>query len=80
MDDANRQAPEALGEGSRRQGAAAVSEGLHRLAQTVGSGAKLFVDGSEPQDEQGLRGVPETGEAFMYVAMTRLMVRRLARS
>ncbi len=24
--------------------------------------------------------VPETGEAFMYVAMTRLMVRRLARS
>jgi putative transposase len=23
--------------------------------------------------------VPETGEAFMYVAMTRLMVRRLAR-
>ncbi|MBA2376864.1 MAG: transposase [Rubrobacter sp.] len=24
--------------------------------------------------------VPETGEAFMYVAMTRLMARRLARS
>jgi len=24
--------------------------------------------------------VPETGEALMYVAMTRLMVRRLARS
>jgi len=24
--------------------------------------------------------VPETGEAFIYVAMTRLMVRRLARS
>ncbi len=45
----------------------------------MGSGAELFVDGPEPQDEQGQERVPETGEALLYVAMSRLMVRRLAR-
>ena len=47
----------------------------------LGSGADVFMDRSEQEDEQGLReAVPQTSEAFIYVAMSRLMVRRLARS
>jgi hypothetical protein len=38
-----------------RPRAATLSEGLHRLAEALGGGAQLFVDRSEPQDEQGLR-------------------------
>ena len=49
------QAPQALGKGARRSRATALSEGFHSLAEEVGSGAELFVDGPEPQDEQGPR-------------------------
>ena len=47
----------------------------------MGCRAELFVDGPEPRRlSKDYERVPETGEAFMYVAMMRLMVRRLARS
>jgi hypothetical protein len=74
----DRQAPQALGKGARRSRATALSKGIHSLAEEVGSGAELFVDEPEPQDKDHER-VPETGEALLYVAMSRLMVRRLAR-
>jgi hypothetical protein len=35
---------------------------------------------TEQEDEQRLREADDTSEAFVYVAMTRLMARRLARS
>ena len=39
------------------------------------------MDGTEQEDElRDYERVPESGEAFMYVAMSPLMVRRLARS
>jgi len=76
----NLQASQTLGEGASRPEAATISEGLHSLAKTLGCGAKLFMDGPEPlSGSKDYERVPETGEAFLYVAMTRLMVRRLAR-
>ena len=47
----------------------------------MGSGKDIFVD--RPQQEDELRDyerLPESGEAFIYVAMSRLMLRRLVRS
>jgi hypothetical protein len=45
------------------------------------SGADLLVVGTEQEDElRDYERLPESGEAFIYVAMIRLMVRRLARS
>ncbi len=50
------------------------------LAAEVGGREDLFLVGAEPKDEQRLRArLPESAEAFVYVAMSRLMVRRLAR-
>ena len=51
----DRQAPQALGNGASRSRATALSEGFHSLVEEMGSGAELFVDGTEPQDEQGPR-------------------------
>jgi hypothetical protein len=45
------------------------------------SGADLFLALSEQQDEpMDYERLPESSEAFIYVAMSRLMARRLARS
>ena len=50
-------------------------------ASAVGGGAHLFVVGPEQADElKDYERLAETSEAFVYVAMTRVMVRRLARS
>jgi hypothetical protein len=47
----------------------------------VGSGEDVFMDRPEQDDElRDYERLPESGEAFIYVAMSRLMVRRLARS
>jgi putative transposase len=49
--------------------------------EKVGGGAYLRVDLPQPEDGQGLcERLCATGEAFVYAAMTRLMVRRLARA
>ena len=53
---------------------------LPGATSSVGGRANVLLDRSQPTDEQGLREAPETSEAFIYVAMSRLMVRRLARS
>lgn len=57
------------------------AEGLSGLAEEVGGGkdVRLALPQSphEPMDYERLCA---TGEAFVYVAMTRLMVRRLARA
>jgi hypothetical protein len=54
---------------------------LQGTTEALGSGAKFRMDGTEQEDElRDYERVPESGEAFMYVAMSPLMVRRLARS
>ena len=45
-----------------------------------GGGAHLRVDLSQPSNGKDYEGLCASGEAFVYVAMTRLMVRRLARA
>ena len=56
-------------------------DGLQGSAETLGGGANVFLDREEPQDElRNYERLPESSEAFIYLAMTRLMVRRLARS
>jgi hypothetical protein len=45
------------------------------------SGADLFMVGPEQEAElRDYERLPQSGEAFIYVPMSRLMVRRLARS
>jgi hypothetical protein len=57
------------------------AEGFPGPAQEVGGGAHLQVDLSQPEDGQkDYERWCATGEAFVYAAMTRLMVRRLARA
>jgi putative transposase len=46
----------------------------------LGSGAYLLVALSEQEDEKDYERLCASAEAFVYVAMTRLMVRRLARA
>ena len=51
--------------------------GVHRSPSPLGGGAHIRLAVPQPSDEQGLRGACSTGEAIVYAAMTRLMVRRL---
>jgi hypothetical protein len=54
---------------------------LRGIGEEVGSGAPLLVAEPQPADEsRRYQRVCATAEAFIYVAMTRLMVRRLARA
>ena len=54
--------------------------GIRRLATSVGGRADVFLDREEQEDElRDYERLTATSEAFIYVAMTRLMVRRLAR-
>ena len=74
-------APEAVGVvGTRRTRAAAVA-GLHGASEAVGGGEDVLSWIEEnrrlSKDYEKLRS---TSEAFVYVAMTRLMARRLART
>jgi len=48
--------------------------------EALGGGAHVLVALSEQEDEQDYERLCATAEAFVYVAMTRLMVRRLARA
>ena len=53
------------------------------VAEAVGCGADIFLDRQEQEDElRDYERLPESSEAFIffYVAMSRLMVRRLTRS
>ena len=54
LDGVDRKATQPLGVGAEGCGAATLPEGLHRIAEEVGGGEELFVDGPEPQDGQGL--------------------------
>jgi hypothetical protein len=68
----------------RREGGLAETVAPQRLrgvAEEVGGGADDRLD--RPQQEDELRDyerLAATSEAFIYVAMSRLMLRRLARS
>ena len=54
---------------------------LGSCLKAVGGGADLLVDRADPQDElKDYEKLAETGEAFVFVAMSRLMARWLARS
>jgi hypothetical protein len=54
---------------------------VRRAAEEVGRGADDRLDRPEQEDElRDYERLPESGEAFIYVAMSRLMARRLARS
>ena len=55
--------------------------GFYGLAKEMGGGEDVLVDRPEPQVElRDYEKLTTTGEVFVYVAMTRLMARRLARS
>ena len=72
-----------VGQGGQGGGLAEVdaAKGFSGSAAQVGCGAHLRLDLPQPEDGQGLRErLCATGEAFVYAAMTRLMVRRLARA
>jgi hypothetical protein len=67
--------------GEGRLGGTVAPARLPGVAEAVGSGADIFLDRAEPQDEKDYERLPETSEAFVYdVAINRLMARRLARS
>jgi transposase len=70
--------------GQRRRGARlaeVLGTRVRRSATSVGSGEDVFLDRAEQEDElMDYERLPESGEAFIYVAMSRLMARRLARS
>jgi transposase len=73
--------PKSVGMGSPRPRASAVA-GFHGPAEEVGGGEDVLVDRPEPPDEQeGLREADgHQRGVFVYVAMSRLMAKRLARS
>ena len=77
---------EEVGEGVGRRGRVDGSGGALRAAEirgsdsAVGGRVGLFLALTEQKDEQGYEPLAATSETLIYVAMTRLMVGRLARS
>ena len=75
---------EGMGQGRRRvrpEEAFAPGGPQALLAEEVGGGEDLFLAGAEPQEElRDYEKLAETSEALIYVAMKRLMARRLARA
>jgi hypothetical protein len=77
-----------MGKGVQQRGCGHRREEVHAAkrsqafpAEEVDSGTNLFLVGPEQEDElRDYERLPESGEAFIYVAMSRLMARRLARS
>jgi hypothetical protein len=68
------------GRGGDRLAEAATAEGLSGVGEEMGSRTHLFLGGPKPQDElMDYERLPGTSEAFIYVGMRHLMVRRLAR-
>jgi hypothetical protein len=64
-----------------RLGEALAAQRLPSATEAVGGGTHFFLDGSEQEDElRDYERLTESSEAFIYVAMSRLMARRLARS
>jgi hypothetical protein len=74
-----RETTESVGVGARRPRTTTTAR-LYGVAQEMGRGADVLVAGAKPEDEQGLRALPESARTFIHVAIIRLMVRRLARS
>ena len=69
------------GSGHRNEGAVARERPETLFAEAMDSGEDLFLALSEQEDEPiDYKRLPESGEAFIHAAMSRLMVRRLARS
>jgi hypothetical protein len=61
--------------------AARIAEGSEAvLAEEVDRGTDLLLVGPEQEDEQGLQAAARERRALIYAAMSRLMLRRLARS
>lgn len=80
-------APEKVGERVGKGGGSdRPTEALFGAQEVRGSAstpvgrADLFLVGAEPQDEKDYERLAATSEAFVYVAMLRLMARRLARA
>jgi putative transposase len=72
-----------VGQGRRcaRLAEAPATAGLPGAAASVGSGADVFMGiDQNTRMSKDYERLPESGEAFIYVAMSRLMTRRLARS
>jgi hypothetical protein len=55
---------------------------MHGIIEQAGADVvNILLDTSDQEDEQLLgEALPETSDAFIYVAMSRLMARRLAPS
>ena len=76
-----------MGEGAQQRGYSRRPEEVHAregpqtlLAEEVGRRADIFLVGAEQEDEpMDYERLPESSEAFIYAAMSRLMARRLAR-
>jgi putative transposase len=66
------------GEGRLREALAAAR--LPGVTEAVGGGADIFWIEQNRRMSKDYERLPETSEAFVYVAMSRLMARRLARS
>jgi hypothetical protein len=77
-----------VGEGMGQRGRGARPQEVHApqrpqavLAEEMDRGEDLRLVGPEQEDEpMDYERLPESGEAFIYAAMSRLMARRLARS
>jgi hypothetical protein len=76
-----------LGEGvgqrsrGRRLAETIAPQRLCGVAEEVGGGKDVVLDRPEPEDElRDYERLPENSRAFIYVAMSRPIVRRLARS
>jgi transposase len=80
MDSGDRQASEQVGLGASWRGTATLPERVHRAAKKVGDRENLRVDHTQPRRmSRDYEFLAETTEALIYVAMIRLMVRRLAK-
>ena len=71
-----------MGQGGCQSGLAEAHAraGIRRVATSVGRRADVHLDREDQEDElRDYERLTATSEAFIYVAMTRVMVRRLAR-
>ena len=64
-----------------RLGEAVATEGVRSAASALGGGEIFRLDLSQSKDElRDYERLCASGEAFVYAAMSRLMLRRLARA